>query len=288
MMDVRNCILWGNNDDGNQLAGLEVYEIYYSCIPDCNNVNPEGNINENPRFAYSYPEYGLYHLASDSNCIDAGDPNLSYANQVDIDGDDRIYGTYVDIGADEAACGEVSSSADITADGIINFKDYAVLADAWHSSDPNEPGITTDPNYIGQPNYRDPLRLTKWDDRCNFDGDYDIDLADLEYFTIDGYWLWMACWRESSTNLWMLGGETAQMAAPLESGVLDPLSAQPGVAQPTLQEQAAQVIEIVAWMENLWANDAEARKQIDKKDWKRFTDSIYDWLSDIETVYNEQ
>ncbi len=286
--DVRNCILWGNNGEGSQLVGLEVYEIYFSCIPDCNDVNPEGNINEDPRFAYSYPEYGLYHLASDSNCIDAGDPNLSYGDQVDIDGDDRIYGTYVDIGADEAVCGEVSNTSDVTADGIINFKDFSILADAWLSSDPNEPGITTDPNFIGQSHYRDPASFVNWDSRCNFDADYVIDLADLEYFVIDGYWLWQACWRESWEGLWMMEAGMMQSTFPLESVAFEPVLPQAAKVQPTIDEQYAHAKDVTEELEDLWANDEEIKKVIDKKDWKKFMDRVYDWLSVIEAVYDEQ
>ena len=45
---------------------------------------------------------GDYHLLANSVCIDAGDPNRNYADQNDIDGDPRLIGQYVDIGADEA------------------------------------------------------------------------------------------------------------------------------------------------------------------------------------------
>jgi len=44
---------------------------------------------------------GDYHLLFGSPCIDAGDPNKDYAGQKDIDGQERIFGQYADIGADE-------------------------------------------------------------------------------------------------------------------------------------------------------------------------------------------
>ena len=44
---------------------------------------------------------GDYHLLQNSPCIDAGDPNRNYTDQNDIDGDARVIGQYVDIGADE-------------------------------------------------------------------------------------------------------------------------------------------------------------------------------------------
>ena len=44
---------------------------------------------------------GDYHLLAGSPCIDAGDPNKDYTGQTDIDGQERVFGQYVDIGADE-------------------------------------------------------------------------------------------------------------------------------------------------------------------------------------------
>jgi hypothetical protein len=44
---------------------------------------------------------GDYHLLFGSPCIDAGDPNKDYTGQTDIDGRERVFGQYVDIGADE-------------------------------------------------------------------------------------------------------------------------------------------------------------------------------------------
>ncbi len=44
---------------------------------------------------------GDYHLLFGSPCIDAGDPNKDYTGQTDIDKQERVFGQYVDIGADE-------------------------------------------------------------------------------------------------------------------------------------------------------------------------------------------
>ena len=43
------------------------------------------------------------HLLSESNCIDAGDPNGAYSGQVDIDAQPRVMVSEVDMGADETA-----------------------------------------------------------------------------------------------------------------------------------------------------------------------------------------
>ena len=65
---------------------------------------PYYNITCDPNFAYGYGGYGYYHLDPGSNCIDMGDSSAVDPNNVgeyDIDGDDRIYDSYVDMGADE-------------------------------------------------------------------------------------------------------------------------------------------------------------------------------------------
>jgi len=46
-------------------------------------------------------EHNDYHLSCYSPCVDAGDPNGTYTNQVDIDFNARVIGDGIDMGADE-------------------------------------------------------------------------------------------------------------------------------------------------------------------------------------------
>jgi len=285
--DVRNCILWGNA--ATQLSGLDEDTVYWCCIQDCNDINQGYNINDDPLFAYSQEPYGLYHLSADSPCIDVGDPTYVDPNgtgEWDIDGDDRIINDYVDIGADEFSCEALTNSIDWTFDGIIDPAELAIFAAAWLSSDPNEPGITTDPNYIGQPQYRDPEWFVNWDGRCDLNSDYWIDFGDWAYFAY--YWRWRACWRDSGYGVWALGesgllqggGQLEMMALSQPVAMAERVEAYP--AEPTVEEEYAQAKEIVAWLEDLWANDEEAREVIDKKAWKEFMDQIYTWVANVE------
>lgn len=57
-----------------------------------------GDISKDPLFACR--EYGNFHIQPTSPCRDAGDD--AYAQQLDIDGQTRIQGAHVDIGADES------------------------------------------------------------------------------------------------------------------------------------------------------------------------------------------
>jgi len=107
---VLNCILW----DGGY--GDEVWENDNSTIAiDYSDVqggwlDGVGNIEANPCFIEMGdwdPNSGLwtdsdYHLLPSSPCIDAGDPNyVTEPNETDFDGDLRLLGAAVDMGADE-------------------------------------------------------------------------------------------------------------------------------------------------------------------------------------------
>lgn len=69
---------------------------YYG-ITDQTGVN--GNISEDPLLVSS--AYGDLHIQSGSPCIDAGDSSFVLDDQSDIDNQERIIGSKVDIGADE-------------------------------------------------------------------------------------------------------------------------------------------------------------------------------------------
>ncbi len=68
-------------------------------IPDQTGIN--GNISANPNFVNL--DSNDYHLSYASLCINAGDPDsCPQPNDTDYEGDSRLMGQYVDIGADEA------------------------------------------------------------------------------------------------------------------------------------------------------------------------------------------
>jgi uncharacterized repeat protein (TIGR01451 family) len=200
--DVQNCILWYNNQGGPQVAGFE-QDLYtrYCYIQDCNDVPGQYNINAEPEFIYSDPNN--VRIAWQSPCRDAGNPELLYVHQVDMDKQPRLYGKAPDIGAYEARCEDTSHPLDRNADGVINFKEFSFFSLGWLSRDPNDPAIITDPNYIGHPDYADPNTLAQWgrtwNAQCNLDDtNLKINLDDLIVFCEQVYhnWLWEACWRD--------------------------------------------------------------------------------------------
>ena len=81
---------------GNCVYGNTEYD--YSGLPDA--TGSDGNIAVDPGFAGAV--YGNVHLQPDSPCIDAGDDAIVQPGWTDIDGQARVIGTHVDIGADES------------------------------------------------------------------------------------------------------------------------------------------------------------------------------------------
>ena len=78
--------VWGNSPDN-------YYPDVYS--PE----NPPGNISDDPMFRD--PAIGDYHLQRGSPCIDVGNNSAPGLPLTDFEGDDRIIGSAVDLGADE-------------------------------------------------------------------------------------------------------------------------------------------------------------------------------------------
>jgi parallel beta-helix repeat protein len=87
---IGNCIIWNNGED------LYDCNAIYSCIKDGDSGT--GNIDDDPCFV----DEGTndFHLGQNSLCMDAGYETL-VLDSVDIDGDPRLLGPEVDMGADE-------------------------------------------------------------------------------------------------------------------------------------------------------------------------------------------
>jgi outer membrane protein assembly factor BamB len=121
-----NCVLWGNSDSTGmgelaQIQGLTP-SVSYSCIQDDDpndsyiayGGETNHNIDDNPLFLRDpndggdgwgtgdNDDFGDLHLQAGSPCVDTGDPYLPILPQeMDIDGQPRLMGGRVDMGADE-------------------------------------------------------------------------------------------------------------------------------------------------------------------------------------------
>ena len=133
---IINCILWGNGDE------LYNCSATYSCVQDAD--GGEGNISSYPHFVDPYNDD--YSLLSWSPCIDAGDPGfVPQPDETDIDGNPRVIGGRVDMGAWEAA----TKSPDADSDGlpddweIEHFGNISAPADG----DPDGDGLANREEY---------------------------------------------------------------------------------------------------------------------------------------------
>jgi len=97
-LTINNCVFADNADD------LYACSCLYSCIQnpsDLGDPNVTGNLCAAPCFVDA-PEQD-YHLAQSSPCVNAGDPAADGTGRYDIDGQNRLTGARVDMGAHETA-----------------------------------------------------------------------------------------------------------------------------------------------------------------------------------------
>ncbi len=134
---LTNCILWNNNDSNGVDESAQIYNYFvskpifnYCCIQGwTGDLDGTGNIGTDPLFVRNpdnggdgwgndpktlgvdesaNDDYGDLHLLSDSPCINLGDPSfIAGPNDLDIDGNPRIAGGQIDMGAFEYTYGEL-------------------------------------------------------------------------------------------------------------------------------------------------------------------------------------
>ena len=178
--NIINCIIYGN-DSNDLYRENDTFDTVNYCLLQVPRPN---NITGDPCFVD--PNSNDLHIREYSVCKDAGDPNGSYGDETDIDGEARIIYGRVDIGADEYYW----SPADFYEDGFVNFIDYATFASAWQSES-------------GDGNY---------DEDCDLEDNNAIDYDDLALFCKD--WLWEVAWGDTQ---WMMSMGVGGMGFGLES-----------------------------------------------------------------------
>ncbi len=200
---VQNCILYANHADGGYVDYSGFWTTQNCCLTDANDLQrtatptgSNGNLRGNPVFAYSDISLGNFHLSYTSPCKNAGSNTGVGIDETDMDQDERILDSTVEIGADEVACEDVSHPLDYNADGIVNYGEFELFSRAWLTHDPNDPQM---------PPGIDPNDFVHWNPQCDLDLDYDVDLEDIVIFADyqNGFWLWVACWKQSDIQMIM-------------------------------------------------------------------------------------
>jgi len=163
---IINTIIWDNAAE--QIYGHNCSNVTYCDIGDGICSSGLGNISTDPCFADEN-----YHLQCNSPCINSGDPNYeAEAGETDFEGNPRIIGGRIDMGADEYWDGKQS---DFNGDGIVNFNDFAILSYYWIDA------LCIDPD---------------WCEGCDYNQSGTVDIEDIKRFTED--WLWV---EEEDINL---------------------------------------------------------------------------------------
>jgi len=95
--EVVSCTVYDNSTQIGTGSGQPLSNVTYSCVES--GYAGTGNISSDPLFVDA--SNGDYRVTWDSECVDAGKLNSTEEDETDIDGNPRVLGGRVDIGADE-------------------------------------------------------------------------------------------------------------------------------------------------------------------------------------------
>ena len=147
---LTNCILW--NDDPNEIYDRDNSStvVLYSDIEGDWKGEGGFNINKDPNFADA--ENGDYHLKSqagrwdpinkiwvqddvNSPCIDAGNPNMDWMDEVWPHGKRINMGAYGGTSQASMSLSNIGDARDLNNDDLITWDDILLLIDNWDSND---------------------------------------------------------------------------------------------------------------------------------------------------------
>ena len=138
--------------------------VHYSNVQGGWTGDGGNNMNQDPMFVSTELDAEDCRLSDDSPCINAASTEmLPDGIDTDLDGNDRVYGTTVDMGAYEAQTegggGGQACDSDMDGNGTVNFDDLVAVLTAWGSCS----GCTEDVDGNGVVNFDDLVTvLTDW------------------------------------------------------------------------------------------------------------------------------
>lgn len=171
-MTVTNCIFWENVAVLGPHISLgpsaSTLRVEYSDVdggPGAVHVFSEsalewgdGTIDADPLFVDSDGSDGdpntwqdnAYHLSPDSPCVNAGDPNGDYTGQTGIDGDPRVLGGRVDMGADESLYCRLELEVVTPERGTVQFDPSPLTSASPYVFESDVPVVLTAEPYEGR------------------------------------------------------------------------------------------------------------------------------------------
>jgi hypothetical protein len=167
-----------------------------------------------------------------------------YEDETDIDGEARVCNGALDIGGDEF----YRSPCDFDADGVVNFVDYAYLADVWQTTYPD----------------------------LNLAGTTLIDEEDLA--ALAGEWLWQSCANTipleelEQTEMMGMMGEEMMTVLPLDMESMQTES----YAQYTPPDPNT-ITEVLDWLDEMWFA-GQLPEDLAEETYLDFRGVLEDWL----------
>ncbi len=177
---IINSILWGN---GTELHSSFNDDITYSCIEGWS-LGGTGNISGDPDFVNATSDN--YHLDPNSPCIDAGDAGGDYSGQLDIDGEARVQGANVNMGADECMPNRVEN--------LDTGKWYVYIQDAIDDADDGDTLEAAEYVYEGYLTIDKPITLRSSDPD-------DWDVVANTVIDLGGFWVHFASGCDANSVL---------------------------------------------------------------------------------------
>lgn len=148
--NLNNIIAFNTGGGGVYVGEFFNGQFDYNCVYANTSSNYAGlspgthDVSTNPLFVDF--TNGDYHLTLGSPCIDAGKDSVVYAGAVDLDGQPRIQGIHVDIGADEVALAPILAATHLGNSVIISWSPSMT---GWTLQTNGNLGSTNWVNYSG-------------------------------------------------------------------------------------------------------------------------------------------
>jgi uncharacterized repeat protein (TIGR01451 family) len=157
---------------------------------------------------------------------------------------------------------EVNNDGDFNSDKRVNMADFEILANTWLSQSGD----------------------MEWNPKCDLDNNGQIDISDLALL-IDSPWLWIA-WGQSSPVGWAV--PTQQNSALPQEPQTEPSppqeAQQPQTEELSLSQQIADLLDSIAFLENLWLTDEQIQQEIPAEEWQAFMDTLYASLNELQSL----